>query len=139
MFELLLPNFGITTYLMAALVIFAAAIVQSCFGMGFGQVAAPFLLLIDPTLVPVPILMMGMVVACLNAWRGRKDIVFKELGIALTGRLVGIFIAAEVMVIVLASSEFLMVFACLILLAVAISLIRKKFHPTPAALVTVNV
>ena len=132
--DLLLPEFGLATYALAALIIFVAAVVQSCFGMGFGQVAAPFLLLIDPTLVPVPILMMSMIVSCLSAYRGRKDIIYKELGITLTGRLIGIFIAAEVMVVIIASTEFLLVFAGLILFAVAISLIKKKFNPTPLAL-----
>ncbi len=134
MSELPLPQLGLGIYALAALVIFFAAIVQSSFGMGFGQVAAPFLLLIDPTLVPVPILFMGMTVACLSAYRGRNDIVYKELGIALSGRMIGIFCAAEVMVIVLASPDFALVFAGLILFAVGISLVTKKFTPTPAAL-----
>lgn len=129
-----LPPFGIETYALAAVVIFVAAVVQSSFGMGFGQVAAPFLLLLDPTLVPIPILFMGMAVACLSAKRGYKDIVYRELGIALLGRMVGIFIAAEVMVLVVASHYFAQIFAGLILFAVAISLITKKFNPTPGAL-----
>ncbi|NQV98493.1 MAG: sulfite exporter TauE/SafE family protein [Rhodospirillales bacterium] len=132
--EISLPQFGLGMYALAALVIFIAAVVQSAFGMGFGQVAAPFLLLIDPTLVPVPILFMGMCVACLSAWRGRRDIIYPELGIALSGRLIGIFLAAEVMVVVVASPHFALVFASLILFAVAISLITKKFSPTPTAL-----
>lgn len=133
--ELSLPQFGIGIYLLAAFIIFVAAVVQSTFGMGFGQVAAPFLLLIDPTLVPVPILFMGMMVACLSAYRGRRDIVYRELGIALVGRVVGIVLAAEVMVLIVASSHFSMVFAGLILFAVAISLVTKKFNPTPGALI----
>lgn len=132
--ELSLPEFGLGMYVLAALVIFVAAIVQSAFGMGFGQVAAPFLLLIDPSLVPVPILFMGMTVACLSAYRGRKDVVYGELGIALMGRIVGIVLAAEVMVVIVASPHFAMVFAGLILFAVAISLVTKKFTPTPGAL-----
>lgn len=132
--DVMLPQLGWGIYALAALVIFFAAIVQSSFGMGFGQVAAPFLLLIDPTLVPVPILFMGMTVACMSAYRGRRDIIYGELGVALSGRLIGIFLAAEVMVVVLASPHFALVFAGLILFAVAISLVTKKFQPTPGAL-----
>jgi len=131
-----LPEVSLSLYALAALVIFLAAVVQSAFGMGFGQVSAPFLLLIDPTLVPVPILIMSMVVSCLSAYRGRRDIAFRELGIALGGRLVGIFLAAEVMVLIVASAYFSLVFAALILLAVAISLISKTLNPTPVSLVT---
>ncbi len=130
--EFSLPPYGLAVYALAAFVIFVAAVVQSSFGMGFGQVAAPFLLLIDPTLVPVPILMMGMLVACLSAYRGRRDIVYGELTVALGGRLIGIFLAAEVMVLVAASTHFNLLFAALILLAVGLSLVTKKFNPTPA-------
>lgn len=133
--DLLPSGFSFEMYILAAFVIFIAAVVQSAFGMGFGQVAAPFLLLIDPSLVPVPILFMGMTVSCLSAYRGRKDITFNELGYALSGRLVGIFIAAEVMVAIVASPEFMIVFAALILVAVAISMIKKRFDPTPKRLV----
>ncbi len=133
--DLLLPDVSLSLYVLAALVIFIAAVVQSAFGMGFGQVAAPFLLLIDPTLVPIPILFMGMTVSCLSAYRGRRDIAFRELGIALSGRIFGIFLAAEVMVLIVASPYFAMVFAGLILLAVAISLISKTLNPTPVSLV----
>ena len=119
-------GFGFNTYALAALVIFIAAVIQSAFGMGFGQVAAPFLLLVDPSLVPVTILFMGMTVSILSAYRGRHDIIFKELGTALTGRIVGIFIGAEVMLLIVASPKFLIVFGSLILFAVGISLITKR-------------
>ena len=71
-------GFGFETYALAALVIFIAAVIQSAFGMGFGQVAAPFLLLVDPSLVPVTILFMGMTVSILSAYRGRHNIIFKD-------------------------------------------------------------
>ena len=128
-------SFGFKTYALAALIIFIAAVIQSAFGMGFGQVAAPFLLLIDPSLVPITILFMGMAVATLSAYRGRHDIIFKELFTALTGRIIGIFIGAEVMVIIIASPKFLIVFASIILFAVGISLITKRFDPSTISLV----
>ena len=133
--DLLPTGFSVEMYALAAFIIFIAAVVQSAFGMGFGQVAAPFLLLIDPSLVPVPILFMGMTVSCLSAYRGLKDISFSELGYALSGRLFGIFIAAEVMIAIVASPKFMIVFACLILAAVAISMIKKQFDPTPKPLI----
>ena len=132
-------GFGFETYALAALVIFIAAVTQSAFGMGFGQVAAPFLLLIDPSLVPVTILFMRMTVAILSAYRGRHDIIYKELGTALTGRIVGIFIGAEVMVLIVASPKFLIVFGSLILFAVGISLITKRFDPSPLSLIIAGI
>lgn len=102
--------------------------------MGFGQVAGPLLLLINPDFVPVPILIMGMVVATINAIKGRRQIVAGQLGYALCGRIAGAVAAAWVMVTLVEQDTFPLVFAGLILLAVGISLGTWKILPTGKAL-----
>ncbi len=56
------------------LIVLAASVVQAGLGMGFGLTAAPLLALIDPHLVPVPTLILGMVTAGMGAWRQHVSI-----------------------------------------------------------------
>jgi uncharacterized protein len=123
------PEIAPAVYAMALGVVFVAAIVQSTIGMGFGQVAAPLLLLINPDFVPVPILIMGMTVAALNAFKGRKMVVLNELGVALGGRIAGSIAAGWVLVFMAGQEYFSLLFAGLILLAIGLSL--GKWHIVP--------
>ena len=118
-----MPEFSFTditplAYAMSLAVVFIAAVVQSCMGMGFGQIAAPLLLLIHSNFVPVPILIMGMVVSTLNSVKKRHDIDARELGLALAGRIIGSVLAAMVLVYIAGQSLFSLLFAGIILLAV---------------------
>jgi len=130
-----LPDLPMNIIAIALGVVFFAAIVQSTTGMGFGQVAAPLLLLIHPDFVPVPILFMGMSVAALNSVGRRKDIVWKELGVAVSARLIGAVLAGFIMTIMVGTREFSLLFAALILLAVGLSLGKYKFRPTAKTLI----
>jgi hypothetical protein len=53
------------------LIVVFGTIVQSGLGMGFGLVAAPLLALIDPVMVPVPALFMGMLTSVWAALQER--------------------------------------------------------------------
>ncbi len=110
------PEIAPSAYAMALGVVFVAAIVQSAIGMGFGQVAAPLLLLINADFVPVPILIMGMAVATLRSVKGRQEVALGELGLALSGRIVGSVVAAVVLVHVAGQTAFSLLFAGLVLL-----------------------
>ena len=72
------------------LIVLAASVVQAGLGMGFGLTAAPLLALIDPHLVPVPTLIIGMVTAGMGTWRERRSVIWPEVGIGLVGRLIGV-------------------------------------------------
>ncbi len=102
--------------------------------MGFGQIAGPLLLLINHDFVPVPILIMGMVVATINAIKGRREIVTAQLSFALCGRIAGAITAAWAMAFIIDQEIFSLVFAGLILLAVGISFGKWKILPTGKAL-----
>lgn len=121
--------------LLAAVVVFAAAVVQSVVGMGFGVVAAPVLVLVDPRLVPGSILFLALLVASMSAIRGRADLDGKEVAVALVGRLAGAVLGGGVVAAVADTHVFSLLFAGLVLLAVALSLTPLRLQPTPAALV----
>ena len=56
------------------MIVTVAAIVQSSVGFGLGMIAAPILLLIDPNLVPAPLMMNGVVLSLMIAYRDRVGI-----------------------------------------------------------------
>ncbi len=114
-------------YTLALLAVFAAAIIQSGIGMGFGLVAGPALLLIDPTLVPSAVIIVGTPVGAWAAIRDRDQIIIRELGIASIGRVLGALIGSQTMVLLLSPQAFKVLFSTILLIVVALSVIR--FHP----------
>ncbi|WP_417722143.1 sulfite exporter TauE/SafE family protein [Salipiger sp.] len=111
----------------ALVVVFAGAVVQFSLGMGFGLTVAPVLAVIDPVLVPVPTLLMSLAVSALGAFRERGAIVWPEALTAAGGRLTGALIAAVILGGLVASRDgFSLVFGCLILVAVVLSVAGLK-------------
>jgi len=134
MADLPFTDIGVVPLLIAMAAVFFAAIVQSTVGMGFGQVAAPVLLLIDPAFVPSAVIIMGGAVAVTGAVRGRRDVAGREIGLALTGRVVGALGAGQVLVIAADPAAFSLVFAGLLLLAVGLSLTTWQVRLSPGNL-----
>lgn len=132
---LTIPDITASAYVLALGVVFLASIVQSTTGMGFGQVAAPLLLLIHADFVPVPILVMGMTVAGIGAAKGHRDVAVGEMGLALSGRIVGSIVAALVLFHIAGQAAFSLLFAGLIILAVVLSLGRWRVVPSGKMLV----
>jgi uncharacterized membrane protein YfcA len=118
-----------SAYGVAFLVIVVAAVAQSALGIGFGIVAAPVLAVIDPALVPGTVMILGALTAFVVAVRERAGWSFANLGYALAGRvlfsLVGALVAS-----LLPPRLFLLVFAGLILAAVALSLSGLRVAPS---------
>jgi uncharacterized membrane protein YfcA len=125
---------GPDVFILACGFVFLGAIVQGTMGMGFGQVAAPVLLLVEPGFVPGAVLVMGLLAASVPALREWRLIKPPELGLALAGRLAGAVAAAYMMVFVLSRDQFSLVFAALVLAAVGLSLSAWRARPSPAAL-----
>jgi uncharacterized membrane protein YfcA len=123
----------------AALAVFALVAIGSCIqasvGFGLGLIAAPFLFLIHPPLVPGPLMASSVALTLLIAFREREAIVFSELGFAFAGRIAGTLLAALVW-ITLPSEHFDFVFAGLVLLGVAFSLSSLRIDPKPATVST---
>ena len=124
---------GLIPLALALLTVFVASVVQTSSGIGLGMVAAPILFLIDPLLVPGPILLLSILVSLLAAMRERHAIDFRGLAVALGGRIPGTVLAGLTISLV-PMSTFGLIFGLLVLLAVALSIVARKVSPTPGVL-----
>ena len=111
------------------IVVLFGAFVQSATGIGFGLIAAPVLLLIDPKFVPGTVIFLGTAVSFLSAVRDVRHINGAYVAAGIAGRIPAAILAAS-LVAGLSQSVFQIVFACLILFAVALSLLGRAIQPS---------
>jgi hypothetical protein len=109
--------------------VICAAIVQSSTGIGFGLIAAPVLLLIDPKFVPGTVIFLGIMVSLLSAIRDIKHIKSSYVAAGLAGRIPAAVFAASLLAS-LSPAVFQILFACLVLMAVALSLFGPAIRPS---------
>ena len=119
-------------------IVFAASVVQFGLGMGFGMVAAPLLAVLDPELVPVPTLILGLATATLAALRERQAIRWGEVWTGVAGRAVGAALAALILVRLADRDTFGLVFGLMIGLALAMSVAGVRLPFTRAGLVSLS-
>lgn len=130
-----ISEFSWLVYAIAAFFIIFGALVQSTIGIGFGMFAAPFLAFIEPRLVPGTVLMLGMTVSTMIVFREFRHIDREGLTWALVGRALGA-IAAGMTIAIIPTQLFGVLFALLILLAVALSMLGWRLVPTRNHLIT---
>lgn len=109
------------------------AAVQGVVGFGLSLTAVPCLILIDPRLVPGPVLCVAIVLTLLIARRERRSIDFFGLKWSLAGRFPGTALGAATLLIV-PQERIAILFAILVLAAVALSAARIRIRATAAAL-----
>ncbi|MPY80771.1 MAG: TSUP family transporter [Actinophytocola sp.] len=126
------------TLLVAGLVLLLGALVQGVVGYGMNLVVAPLLTLIDPSLVPVPLLLIASVHALLAAAREHDHADWKGVGWAMAGRLPGIAIGVAV-VALLPQGPFAIAVALAVLSCVGLSLLTWRPSPTPRSLLVAGV
>src|SRR5690606_33199689 len=114
--------------LLAVLIVALGTAVQASIGFGLAMIAAPLLLLIDPALVPGPVIVTALVLSLWVAWLDRAAIDLRHFKVAIAGRLVGTPPAALLLGSVSAAT-FDLVFGALVLVAVALSLWRGRIEP----------
>lgn len=127
-----------TQIIVVILIAFAAAVVQGSAGLGYSLLAAPFFTLIDPDLVPVPLLVSSMVLSLLIGYREREAVVIGELGWAFAGYLPGA-LAATLLLTTISSSGLPLFLAGLVLVAVLLSLFSPQIPVTRATLLVIGV
>ncbi|MFQ5479076.1 MAG: sulfite exporter TauE/SafE family protein [Candidatus Binatia bacterium] len=115
--------------LLASLVVAFAACVQGSIGFGSALIAAPLLVLIDPALVPGPLIASGLVLTALLSLRERREVDAGGVARLLVGSVAGT-VAAAVLLRRLSDAGFSVVFALLVLLAVALSALGIRVRPT---------
>lgn len=112
---------------MAAILL--AGVIQASTGIGFGLVAAPVLLLVDPRLVPGSVIFLGTLVTLLAAVREVRWINLKGLVAGLSGRIPGAILAGAIVAAV-SPAVFQALFGLLVLSAVVLSIAAKPVQPT---------
>ncbi|MEM7339929.1 MAG: TSUP family transporter [Actinomycetota bacterium] len=117
----------------AIAVVFVAAAIHGALGYGFGLIAAPVLVMLDPALVPVPLLGISIPLMAVTGWRDRAALERCEIFYALAGRMPGT--ALGVGAVPVASQATLAVaFALAVLAGVGLSLSHVWLRPTARGL-----
>jgi len=120
MFSLIDPQ----TLAIASVIVFLGALTQSLIGFGLAVVASPLLYIVDPQLVPAPVIVMGFSIALLTLLRERGHLEFNGLQYALIGRVPGGFIGASLL---LFAPQPILGLAIAAIVAVAVVLSLYKF------------
>lgn len=130
----LTPDIGLPTLALASLVTALGAVLQGTIGFGLGLCAVPLLLLFAPALVPGPLLAASLVMTVLLTHIERHSVVWRDLGWALGGRIVGIGVAAGLLAA--ATTDALALWSgVLVLLAVGLTASGLHVAPIPRNLV----
>jgi len=124
-----LEMFGLETAIIAV-----ASALQASAGMGMALLAAPLLALVNPALVPGPMLGAVMALSATVAWRERAAIDNRVFATGISGLIVGSCVGAALLV-ALSGIDLTRVFAILILVAVLLSMSGLHVRATRPALV----
>lgn len=118
---------------LASLIIVAGCVVQGSIGIGLGLLGAPLLVLVDPRLLPGPLLFCSLVLTTLVTYRDWHGVRLADLGWALPGRFLGTAIA--MLVLNAASPDRIGLFVGTAVLAgVAFTATGLHLPPAPASL-----
>tara|TARA_B100000787_G_C16183941_1_gene293484 strand:- start:1327 stop:2076 length:750 start_codon:yes stop_codon:yes gene_type:complete len=112
-------------YLIVLFLIILGAITQSAIGIGFG-IPAGILVLLEPSMVPSCIILMGSFLALSNAMLSYKDIIKIDLIYSYTGRVIGSILAMPLIFLTLGTDYYLIIFGLLLLIATYLS--AKKWN-----------
>jgi uncharacterized protein len=118
----------------AGLIVALGALVQGTVGYGMSLVAAPLLALIEPALVPVPLILLGSVHAVLAAVRDWRHADWTGIGWAMLGRLPGTGLGV-LAVVALSQRVFALLVGLGVLACVLLSILSWRPHPRPGSLV----
>lgn len=117
----------------AGLVVALGALVQGAVGYGMALVAAPLLTLVEPALVPVPLILLTSAHAVLLAVRDWRHADWTGIGWAMLGRLPGTGLGA-LAVVALSERVFTLLVGLGVLGCVVLSLLSWRPRPRPGAL-----
>ncbi len=122
-----------TILILASLIIFLGALTQSLIGFGLAVVASPLLYLVEPELVPVPVIVMGFSISLLTLFRERHGLEFNGLQYALLGRLPG-GIAGAALLLIAPQPILGLTIAAIVALAVILSIFKFTVQITRKSL-----
>ncbi len=114
---------------LAALIFAAGAAVQGAVGFGANLIAAPLLVLLSDHYVPGPVTVASGALNLLVTWRSPSGHVDPSVRTAIVGQVAGA-VAAGVVLSLLPGDALSVLFAALVLTAVALSLRGRRLPPT---------
>ncbi|WP_299154881.1 sulfite exporter TauE/SafE family protein [uncultured Tateyamaria sp.] len=115
---------SLLAYIIANSAVVVASLVQTSTGMGFAMIAAPLLALISLEFVPGPMLFVNLFLSLFMLGDGRSHVERREIATLCPTILIGTLIGAAILARV-PTDSLAILFASLILLAVAVSLFAK--------------
>jgi uncharacterized membrane protein YfcA len=124
--------------LAAGLVVALGALVQGAVGYGMALVAAPLLFLVDPALVPVPMILLASVHSVLAVARDGHHADWRGVGWAMLGRLPGTGLGV-LAVVALSTQVFTLLIGVGVLVCVGLSLLTWQPRPRPGSLLLAGV
>lgn len=119
---------GLLQWLLASLVVFVGSLIQGAIGFGVALIGAPLLYLIQPALIPGPMLLAGMCLPMMILLRDWRAVHFPDAGWAVVGQLPGALAGIAVLGVV-AQDLLGVVFGALVLLGVALSAVGRIGRP----------
>ena len=122
------PEYAVIFTVMAA-----AAGLQGGIGFGMNLLAAPLVALIEPRLVPGPLLVSAVALTVLIARRNRADVDWAGLGWVMAGRLPGT-LAGALLVASISATGISIAVGLAVLLAAALAVSRLALSPNPVTL-----
>lgn len=117
------------SFVLAGLAVAFAACVQASVGFAYALLAAPLLALVQPSLVPGPVIVSSFVLSALTAWREHTSIDRPGVATTLLGRLPG-SVLAGVAIHWLPAASYELLFGGVTLCAVLLSLWTRGVRPT---------
>ncbi len=124
--------------LLASVIVAIGAMLQGTVGFGMGIFSAPLLILVEPTLVPGPMLLIGTALMIAVLVKERVSLDVRGATWALAGRLPGSLVGG--LLVVLVSQSALSVFLAVVVLFGATATARGWIpHPSRKVLVTAGV
>ena len=113
----------------AMLLIFVGSFVQSATGFGLAIVTSPILIILLPAYIPGPIIIVGLFLGIVNAFKYRSTISIGGLKDALIGRIPGTFAGATLLYYI-DIAQLSLFLGIIVLVAVVLSLLPIKIQPT---------
>jgi len=123
----------LTQLLAANLIIAVAALVQGSVGFGLALLSAPFLALLEPRLVPGPLILVSVFLTVLMSARDRQSLDVRGVGLALVGRAPGSLLGA-LLLTWLARDDLTVLFGVLVVLGALMMGFGPPIRPTRVSL-----
>ncbi|CAM3463999.1 sulfite exporter TauE/SafE family protein [Parendozoicomonas haliclonae] len=120
-------------YFWVSLAVMLGAAVQTAFGFGLAIVCAPLLIMLDPQLVPGPLIFCSMLQGSVTVYHNRHDLDLRGLVSALVGRIPGTAVGIWLLTF-LNYEQLSIIVGVIVLLAVVVSVSKVNIAPTKVSM-----